>query len=117
QRPDVTHVDMADRNAPLAGAANRLVDRAESAAPSDNGEMAGGVAQSYLLVRHDDTIDLRFASVGHRLVVRRRIVDVAGLDVLFDPADAVHQARRAGLDPGARALLVAAVGKQRIAPL
>src|SRR3546814_19902681 len=43
-------------------------------------------------------------------MVRWLRVGVAGIDRLLDPADAVEQAGRAGLDPRTRELFVAAIG-------
>ena len=43
-------------------------------------------------------------------MVLGRVVDVAGIDFLLDPADAVHQAGGAGFDPRAFQLCVAAIG-------
>ena len=117
QRPDVAHMDVA-HVAPLAARiVDRAVDRAERAAPTDDRELARGIAEAHFLVGYGDAVDLALAQVGHALVVVGRIVDIAAQLVLLDPADAVHQAGRPGLDPGPCALLVALVGQEGLDPL
>src|ERR1044072_1235676 len=97
--------------------ADRLVDRAEGRSPADHGEPAARLADADLLVRAGvgDAEDLVGADVGHRLVVGRVVVDMAGADILLDAADPVHQPRAAGPDPDALTLLVAPVGIERLA--
>src|SRR3546814_6280042 len=53
--------------------------------------------------------------IGHLLVVGRAVIEVAGADLLFDAADAVHQARRTRLDPRPRELFITRIGQQRFA--
>src|SRR3546814_9393702 len=101
---------MADVHALGALAAHRLMDRAEGRAPADHREPAALGAEFDDLVGNADAVDLGLAQVGHRLMVRRLIVEVAGIDLLLDPADAVEQAGRAGLDPRTSELFVAAIG-------
>src|SRR3546814_16383007 len=60
-----------------------------------------------------DAIDFRLADIGHLLVVGRAVIEVAGADLLFDAADAVHQARRTRLDPRPRELFITRIGQQR----
>ena len=92
-----------------AGAADRLVDRAEGRAPADHGQPAARLAEADLLVREGvgDAEHLVGADVGHRLVVVRAVIDMAGADILLDAADPVHQPWRARLDPDPGELAVA----------
>ena len=115
QRPDVADVDVGDVAALAARDIDRAADWAVGAAPADYRQLAGTVAKRHLLVGHIHAQNLGGARIGHRLMVVGRVVDIAGVLVLLDPADAVHHAGRAGLDPRPRALVVALVGKQFLA--
>ena len=56
-----------------------------------------------------NTGDLPGPQIDHVLVVGRIVADAAGDVLLFQPANAVHQAGRAGHRPGAGKRLVACV--------
>src|SRR5688500_9582326 len=108
----MAEVDVADVGAAAAGAADRLVDRSERRAPADHGQSSALFPETDLLLGEavGDAEDLVGADVGHRLVVGRGIIDMAGADILLDAADPVGEARRAGLDPDPGELGVALVG-------
>ena len=57
-----------------------------------------------------DAVDFAFADVSHRLMIGGAVVQMAGIDLFFDPADAVQQSGRAGLYPRTRKLCIAAIG-------
>ena len=97
--------------------AHRLDDRPIGRSPADHGKLAARLAQSDLLRRNarGDAIDLRLAGIGLQLVRGRRVIQIARIGRLLDPADAVHQTRGAGLDPRPHAAFVTLVG-QDLAP-
>src|SRR5688500_11680113 len=103
---------MADFEPAGAGAADGLVDRPEGRTPADDRQPASLRPEANLLVGQavGDSQYLVGADVRHRLVVGRRIIDMAGADILLDAADPVHQAGRAGPDPDPGELVVALVG-------
>src|SRR5688572_8515792 len=108
----MTEVDMADVGAAAAGAADRLVDRPEGRAPADHGQFSTLGAEADLLFREavGDAEDLVGADIGHRLMVGRSVIDMAGADILLDAADPVGETGRARLDPDPGELFVAPVG-------
>ncbi len=61
-----------------------------------------------------DAGDLAGPQIDHVLVILRVVADVAGDVLLFQSADAVHQARRARNGPGPGQPLVAGVGLERM---
>ncbi|MCY1171163.1 hypothetical protein D9M73_112660 [compost metagenome] len=92
--------------------AHRLMDWPEGRAPADDRELARGFAEFDDLIGHRDIGDLVAADVGHLLVVFSTVIEVAGADRFLDPADAVEQARRAGLYPRTLQFLIAAIGQE-----
>src|SRR5438270_7109404 len=106
---------MGDVEAPVPRLPHGLVDRAEGRAPADHGEAAALTAEAHLLAGKGvrDAEYLGSAGLRHLLVVRRRIIDVAGPEILLDAADAVGKAWRAGLHPDAGQLFVPGIGTER----
>src|SRR5207237_5241689 len=92
-------------------AAHRLMDWAEGRAPADHRQLRAFAADTGLLVgdRIGDAEHLGVAGVGHLLVRGGRVIDVAGAGLLLDPADAVLEARRSGLDPRPRRAIAAGI--------
>src|SRR6186713_3441651 len=90
ERVDVTKVRMRDAEAPIAAALNRFADGAVRRAPTEDEELALGIADFDLDVGNvvGDAGDLRGAGFHHALVVVRCVRDVASIEVVFEPADA-----------------------------
>src|SRR3546814_20113371 len=65
-------------------------------------KLSRGIAYIDRRIGERDPRNLVAAQVGHFLVLRRRIFDVAGAGLLLDAADAVKQPRRPRLDPRPR---------------
>src|SRR4051812_12467823 len=110
-------MDMGDVLALAQRSADRLVDRAERRAPADDRQFGAFAAEAYFLVRDrfGDSADLGGTGVGHLLMGGGRVIDVAGAGLLLDPADAVLEAGRAGLDPRAGEIVVAREGQDALA--
>ena len=87
------------------------MDRPEGRTPADNRQLAASLAQRNILIR--DTVryaqHLVAADFSHLLMIGRAIINMPGINALFDAADTVHQARRTWLDPWPRQLLVARI--------
>ena len=77
------------------------MNRAEGRTPADDRQLGAFAPDANILIGNGigDAHHLGVRGVGHLLVRRRRVIDVAGAGLLLDPADAVLEARRAGLDP------------------
>ena len=89
---------------------------AVGAAPARDQQLALGRAIDGLRGNvQGDVGHLLGPQIDHVLVVRRLVIDVAGDVLLFQAADAVHQARRAGNRPRAGQALVAGVGMEHVA--
>ena len=78
-------------------------DGAVGRAPGDDQQIAIGVARrNHVGNVLNDGFDLGRAHANHFFVVQRLVVHVAGDVLLFQAADAVLEARRAGNGPGTR---------------
>ena len=111
-RPDVADVDVRDVTALGARTADSLMNRPEGRTPTDDHQLARGLAEFDGLVGHRDVRHLVAADFGHLLMVFGTVIDVPGADRLLDPADAVEQAGRAGLDPRTLQILVARIRQE-----
>ena len=89
-------------------------DGAVGGAPGDDEQIAVGIAGRNSVGNVlDDGFDLGSAQANHFFVVQRFVVHVAGDVLLFQAADAMFEAGRAGNGPGTRqGLRIALVGQE-----
>src|SRR5690606_33087605 len=114
ERPDVAEVEVAHAATALAELLDRLADGAVGGAPADDEHVALALALLERRGREDlpDVLHLLGAGERHLVVVRRVVGDVTRVRILLDAADAVLEARRAGLGPHARERLGVALERR-----
>src|SRR6476646_289245 len=97
----MAHVDVRDVLPAPDCPTHRLMNWTEGRTPSNDGQLRDFAPDANVLIGNGigDTHHLGGARVGHLLVRRGRVIDVAGAGLLLNPADAVFEARRPGLDP------------------
>ena len=111
QRPDVADVDVADVERPCAARGAPPGGSGRRSSPSRRRQACRWPRRGRRPGRESSMPSIlaaRMSVIAWWLA--GRIIDVAGAERLLDPADAVHQAGRAGLDPWPRKLRVAGVG-------